>query len=303
MALQEINFSVRDGLRLRVRCHPAPGSSRRPLICLASIIGNARDFDPLGMALSGHGTSRRSVYALDARGHGSSEWDPVWSNYTELQDCEDALDLLTLLGLTGAAILGSGRGGIVAMIMGLLRPSALGAVVLNDIGPSIEPDGYVRMMSQVGRLPTPSTWADATQLMRRLYADRYPRLTTGEWQDLARAAFLEKDGRPAPGYDPAISRTHSLSRGTAEVPSLWAPFLALSHVPVLCLRGELSDVLSSQTVARMADQHPALASATIPREGHAPRLRDTASIDLIASFLEQTDAMTGQSPRTLKAVA
>src|SRR5690606_1816187 len=49
---KDIFFSARDGLRLYARHYPAPGSRLRPVLCLAGLTRNSRDFHALAVALS-----------------------------------------------------------------------------------------------------------------------------------------------------------------------------------------------------------------------------------------------------------
>jgi len=88
---RDIYFSARDGLRLYARHYPAPGSSRQPVLCLAGLSRNGRDFHHLASVLAS-GEAPRDVYTLDSRGRGLSEHDRDWRNYSVLAELNDALD-------------------------------------------------------------------------------------------------------------------------------------------------------------------------------------------------------------------
>src|SRR5690606_30155369 len=103
----------------------------------------------------------RHVYTLDYRGRGRSAYDSDWRNYQVVNELLDVLDFMTLSELNDAAIIGTSRGGILAMIMAAARPGNMGAVVLNDIGPVIEREGLLRIISYVGRVPLPASWPEA----------------------------------------------------------------------------------------------------------------------------------------------
>src|SRR5262245_55332812 len=124
---RDIYFSARDGLRLYARHYPAPASARRPVLCLAGLSRNSRDFHRLATVLASPDDSGREVYALDSRGRGLSEHDRDWRNYSLLVELNDALDFITMKGLHGATVIGTSRGGLIAMMMAVLRPNALGA--------------------------------------------------------------------------------------------------------------------------------------------------------------------------------
>lgn len=284
---EDIYYTSRDGLQLYARHYPAPRSTRRPVICLPGITRNARDFDIIASALANDPVRPRPVYALDMRGRGRSEHDPDSKNYAVPVEMMDVLDFITLRSLVGAAILGTSRGGLIAMVMASAEPNAIGAVVMNDIGPVIDLDGLTRIAGYVGRTPFPHSWSDAARLVKDLNARQFPRVTDVEWLEIARQFFNEKDGKPVPGYDPKLSASLSVLSGPP--PALWPQFEALKHVPVMVLRGENSDLLSSKTVDEMRRRHPRITAHTVRWEGHAPLLRDAHTIDVIAKFLADCD--------------
>ena len=286
----DIHFSARDGLRLYARHYPAPGSLRTPVLCLAGLTRNSRDFHRLATALARPDEDGRDVYTLDSRGRGRSEHDRDWRNYSLLVEVNDALDFMAMKGLYGGAVIGTSRGGLVAMLMAVLRPCAMAAVVLNDIGPVLERDGLARIVAYVGRLPLPANWEEATQLVREMNKRHFTAVPAEDWEEQARAWFIDDNGYPTLGYDPNIARAFSLMDG--PMPELWPQFGALAHVPVLVIRGENSDILSARTLDSMRTRHPRLHTITVPGQGHAPLLRDAPTIASVAAFLRRADEET-----------
>lgn len=201
----------------------------------------------------------------------------------------DTLDLMTVTGLHGAAIVGTSRGGIVAMLMAAVRPTALGALVLNDIGPVIETSGLARISGYAGKMPLPANWTEAGALMREMNGVYFPHTTEAEWEEVARQWYGERNGRPLQGYDPRLAHALTGYDASRPPPTLWAQFTAAGVVPGLALRGENSDILSEATFAEMTRRHPNLRRATIAGEGHAPLLRDEATVELIGDFLASAD--------------
>lgn len=290
-AFDEIYFHVRDGLRLYARRYPAahvPGARLRPVVCLAGLTRNSRDFHDLALALSSPQAGGRLVYTFDCRGRGNSEHDTDWKNYSIPIEMLDVVDFMTMQGLYGATVIGTSRGGLIAMVMAAVQPSAIGALVLNDIGPVIEPAGLARIGAYVGRTPLPANWADAAKLVRDLNKRHFPVITDEMWDDLARQLFNDVNGRPAPAYDAKLANALSVLDG--PIPALWPQFEALKRVPILVLRGEHSDILSAKTVDDMRRRHPALATWTVPGQGHAPLLKDEPTVGLIRRFLDDVDA-------------
>lgn len=288
---KDLRITVRDGLSLYGRHYPARAgaANRRPVLCLAGLTRNSRDFHDVALSLSQHAETPRDVYTLDSRGRGLSDHDSQWQNYSVPGEMRDALDFMTVLGLFNCGIIGTSRGGLITMIMAAVQPGRLGAVVLNDIGPVIEIDGLARIAGYVGRVPVPKTWAEAAKVVRDLTARDFPAMTEAEAEAFARQLFNERDGKPVSGYDAKLSKCLSVLDG--PIPALWPQFDAMKRVPVLVVRGANSDLLSEKTVEEMRRRHPRLASITVPNEGHAPLLRDAPTQAAIAQFFAETDAM------------
>jgi pimeloyl-ACP methyl ester carboxylesterase len=297
----DIRFTARDGLRLYARHYAVPGSTRRPVLCLAGLTRNGRDFHDLATALASADDAGREVYTLDSRGRGNSDHDPDWKNYSLLVEVNDALDFMTMRGLHGAAVVGTSRGGLLAMTIAVLRPAAIGAAVLNDIGPVVEREGLARIVAYVGRVPLPADWPSATALVRELSQRQFTAVPEAQWAEVARAWFNELNGHPAPGYDANLARAMSLVDG--PIPELWPQFGALARVPVLVIRGQNSDILSASTLAEMRARHSRLNTLTVPGQGHAPLLKDAPTIGAIAEFLATADAEAEAEARPLHALA
>jgi pimeloyl-ACP methyl ester carboxylesterase len=292
----DIHYTSRDGLRLYARHYPVPGSLRRPAVCLAGLTRNCRDFHDLAGVLSRPDETGRDVYCLDYRGRGRSQHDPDWKNYSILVELNDALDFMTMMGLERAAVIGTSRGGLITMLMAVLRPNALGVAVLNDIGPVIEREGLARIVAYVGRVPLPANWQEATELVREMNQRQFTAVYPDQWEEFARAVFNDDNGLPAPSYDPQLAKAISLMDG--PTPELWEQFAALAHVPLLTLRGENSDILSQKTFAEMRARHAGMEAVTVRGQGHAPLLKDAPSIAAIAQFLARCDGDAYAAVRT-----
>jgi pimeloyl-ACP methyl ester carboxylesterase len=293
-AWRDIYFTNRDGLRLYARHYPAQSpAGRRPALCLPGLTRNCRDFHDLALALSAVGPGSRDVYAVDYRGRGRSENDKDWRNYSPYIEMLDVLDFMALEQLAGAAMIGTSRGGIITMVMGAFRPTAIGAVVLNDIGPVLEKEGLVRIMGYVGRQPVPDTWEAAAAEIRRASEQHFPDLPDELWQEVAHQLFNDRNGRPSRGYDYALGRIFTLSDLKAGLPPLWPQFLSLGRVPMLAIRGSNSDLLSPRTLEEMAARHPRMRTLTVPGQGHAPLLKDFETNAAIAAFLAEQDRQGG----------
>lgn len=293
LGFESIYFTARDGLRLYGRHYPAEEVKGHPVLCLPGLTRNSKDFHTIALYLSGLPTGARHVYTVDYRGRGRSEWAADWKEYNVHTECLDVLDFMTVKGLERAHVIGTSRGGIISMVMGLIRPAALASVTLNDIGPVIERDGLMRIVGYVGHVPLPANWGEAQALVRDLNRAQFPAVTDETWMEVARAWFNDENGMPSSGYDPRLANSISMTNLDQGIPTMWPQFESLGKVPLLAIRGENSDILSTTTHAAMADKHPAMESLVVPQQGHAPLLMDEPTLAAIAAFLEAAEA---QSP-------
>jgi pimeloyl-ACP methyl ester carboxylesterase len=88
-----------------------------------------------------------------------------------------------------------------------------------------------------------------------------------------------------PTYDIGIAATLEDVTPEAPLPELWAQFDALSNVPVMVIRGLLSDLLSAQTVESMRARRASLDVVEVADQGHAPLLSDSKTISRIQAFI------------------
>jgi pimeloyl-ACP methyl ester carboxylesterase len=286
---RDIYYASFDDLRLHVRHYPAGDAKARPVVCLPGLTRNGRDFHYLASYLSHHPQRPRDVYCVDYRGRGGSQYDRRWRNYTPFIELIDALDFMTIQDLHQVAIIGTSRGGIIAMMMAAVRPTAMGVVVLNDIGPVIETVGLARIMGYVGRTKVPRSWDDAALLLREMNERAFPAVESWQWEEMARAVFNERNGRPAQGYDRRLARSMGGIDLSQPVPDLWPQFIALGQFPALVIRGANSDLLTAETLEAMVARHPNLRTLTMPGQGHAPLLNELQSVETIGMFLAAND--------------
>ncbi|MGE4165509.1 MAG: alpha/beta fold hydrolase [Xanthobacteraceae bacterium] len=282
-------LSAPDGLRLHARVYGGGPDRAVPVVCLPGLTRNGSDFEDLAGTLASDPVQPRRVIAIDYRGRGLSDRDRDPANYNLAIELADVLAIMTALGVTPAVIVGTSRGGLIAMLMAALRPTAIAGVVLNDIGPVIEPKGLMRIKAYAGKLPQPKDENDAADILRRLMSAQFPNLTADDWRAYARRTFKAVNGTLSPTYDVRLSETLKSVTPDTPLPPMWPQFAALSHLPVMVIRGALSDILSAATVEQMATRHPGLAVRVIEDQGHAPLLTDASSMDAIAEFVRRCD--------------
>lgn len=283
-------YHSQDGLRLAARIFKAEAPNRLPLLCLPGLSRNSRDFLRLGEFFSRHPTEPRTAIALDYRGRGLSEADPEWRNYMPVTEAQDVLAAAAALGIAEAVLVGTSRGGIIAMLLGALRPTLIAGVVLNDIGPVIEATGLARIRTYLSSKRSVTDWDAAVASVRDSSGAQFPALADADWRAMAEAYFAWAEaGRLEPQHDPNLARAFGDSDPTGQVPALWPQFESLGHVPLLAIRGELSDILSAPTLDEMAARHPDLEQLTVSGQGHPPLLRDATTLETILAFARRCD--------------
>ena len=277
-------LATRDGLKLYYREYEGD-PAKLPVLCLPGLTRNSKDFETLAR----HIAPRRSVITPDQRGRGRSQYDPAWLNYHPGTYIEDMWTLLAHLSIERVIVVGTSLGGVMAMLMASTRPQALGGVVLNDIGPELDPVGTRRIQGYVGKLPPVRSWDDAVGQMKLMFSASMPDFSEERWRTFAATSFTEDEhGVPRLASDPKIGElTRAVSADAA--PTIWPAFAALKDIPVLAIRGALSDLLSEATFERMQREKPDLVRVTIPNRGHTPLLDQPESLAAIDEFLERLD--------------
>ena len=282
---RDLYISASDGLRLYARDYGPLLSRTTPIICLPGLSRNSVDFHALALKLAQHPVHPRRVLALDYRGRGRSEYDKDWRRYDVRVEIDDTLQVLAAAGIERASFVGTSRGGLIIMGLAAMRPGLIEKVVLNDIGPVIDPKGLVRIKGYVGRLPVPRDLHEAGQILKQISGTQFPRLPSEKWEEMARGTWREEKGRLVLDYDPRLLKTLESLDLEQPLPALWSLFEGLKPFPVLAVRGANSDLLGAETLTTMVDRHPKLQAITVPDEGHAPFLDGTLA-EHIVEFLD-----------------
>jgi len=276
--------SADDGLRLHNRVYGPLHGTSLPVVCLPGLARTAADFHELATLLAA-GNAPRRVLAMDYRGRGRSQRDSDWRNYDVRVELADVLSVLTAAGIHRAVFVGTSRGGLISMAMGSARPGLLAGVVLNDIGPVIEGKGLARIKGYVGKLPVPANLGDAVAILRRIADQQFPGLSDAEWERYARRTWKMVEGRYEPDYDPALMNGLAAIDIEQPIPALWPHFDTLKGLPLLSIRGALSDLFSADTQEAMAVRHGDMQQWVVPGQGHAPLLGDDETLRKLAEFI------------------
>ncbi|MGQ3055470.1 MAG: alpha/beta fold hydrolase [Roseateles sp.] len=250
-----------------------------PVIAWHGLARSGRDFDDFAAALAG----RWHVICPDTLGRGLSQWAiaPA-SEYCLDFYVEQAEALLDQLGLAKVQWVGTSMGGAIGTLAAATKlRGRIKRLVLNDNGPELAAPALARIKSYAGQPPSFATVTELETYFRDIYAS-FGHLTDAQWRHLTETSLRRlPDGRVTPHYDPALVQQFEHHPDDYELWSAWDQL----DLPVLCLRGEESTLLTAQTAQAMRERGPRAAVALIPGCGHAPALNTPEQISLIERFL------------------
>jgi pimeloyl-ACP methyl ester carboxylesterase len=275
------HFTAPDGLRL---AYTDEGSGV-PILCLPGLTRNHTDFDDLARALGG----RHRLIRLVFRGRGLSDRDPDPMNYAVPLEARDTVAFLDHLGVERPVVVGTSRGGLVAMMIAAMAPGRLAGVLLNDIGPELGQEGLDRIMIYLGVEPRVRSYEQAAAALEATMGAEFPNLGQEKWLECARRWFDRGPDGLVLNYDPGLRVPFEAT--TAEPsPDLWPLFDALASVPVALVRGANSVLLTPETVDRMRERRPDMIVAEVPDRGHVPFLDEPEAVAALEALIAQATA-------------
>ncbi|MBK6862960.1 MAG: alpha/beta hydrolase [Ideonella sp.] len=237
-----------------------------------------RDMDDI----AAHLAARYRVICPDTIGRGLSQWSPDPAReyclefYVRL-----AQALLDALGIERVQWLGTSMGGSIGLVgAATLLRGRITRLVLNDNGPQLAPAAIARIRTYAGQPAAFATVSELEAYFRSVYKP-FGFLTDAQWRRLAETSTRRlPDGRVTPHYDPAMVQQFERHPDDYE---RWAEWDSLD-IPVLCLRGESSDLLLAETADAMRQRGPRAVVATIAGCGHAPALNVPEQWALVERF-------------------
>jgi len=237
-----------------------------------------RDMDDIAAHLS----ARWRVICPDTIGRGLSQWSPD----PGAEYCLDfyvrlAESLMDQLGVRECLWLGTSMGGAIGLrgAAGRLR-GRIRRLVLNDMGPEIVASAVERIRTYAGSPASFATVGELEQYFRTIYAP-YGWLSDEQWRRLTETSVRRlPDGRVTPHYDPQMVRQFIDHPADYDQ---WPQWDSLD-IPVLCLRGEHSDLLAAEVAEQMRQRGPRAQVVTVAGCGHAPALNVPAQCALVEDF-------------------
>ena len=280
-------WEAADGTRLHYRDHPGSVAGQPPILCLHGLTRNARDFTTVAERLSG----RWRVLTVDFRGRGESGHAKDPASYVPLTYARDIEGLLEALSIERFVAFGTSLGGIVTMLLAPTARARIVGVLLNDVGPELNPAGLARIRGYVGKAAWHPTWMHAARALAEANSDVHPAFGIEDWMGMAKRLYrLNSAGRIVLDYDMKIAEPFRVP-GNEAAPDMWPMFEALAGRPALIVRGATSDILPASAaqamVARLGDDAELV---TIPNTGHAPTLDEPEAVAAIDRLLARVQA-------------
>lgn len=267
--------SAWDRLSIHVR-EWQDGNRLPPILCLPGLVRTSGDFETLAPAI----VEGRRIVAIDYAGRGDSGRARDIDRYAPEACARDVMDACAALFIHHAVVIGTSFGGLLAMGLTAARPGLIRAVILNDVGPDVGAEGADFVRDFVGNDPALES-LDACVAFLRAKLPPMSLDTDAVWRRMAELTYQPgSDGRYHPVWDTRIAQL--LKR---PPPDLWPLFGALTNVPVLLIRGAVSNILLPATVTRMQEVHTGMTVVTLPGIGHAPILTEPPALAAIRTFL------------------
>lgn len=251
----------------------------RVLVCAHGLTRCSRDFDFLAQAM----TSDYRVVCPDVVGRGDSGWlkNPMY--YMLPTYAADMTTLIARIGAEEVHWVGTSMGGLIGMTLAAMPDTPISRLVLNDVGPVVTAASLARIGTYVGKAPRFPSLAAAEQYVRITSASFGPH-SDAQWRFLTEHVVRqEKDGQWRMHYDPAIAMPFMTGLDGKDV-QLWGLYDAI-RCPTLVVRGQESDLLTSETAATMGQRGPKARCVHFPGVGHAPTLMQEDQIAVVKAFL------------------
>ena len=256
-------------------------SNTKVLICVHGLTRRGSDFKTLAEAMS----YEYYVVCPDIVGRGDSDRLKNPMLYAVPQYVADMASLIKQLGVTQVDWFGTSMGGLIGMVYASMPKNPICRMLINDVGPRIEPEAIQRLGSYVGQPFSFVNRADALQRLNAICASFGPH-TPEEWEIYNGPMLVQKDSAWVMHYDPDIAvpfaSVNPIMAKAGEM-AMWHAFKTI-HIPMLIVRGGNSDLLSAKTVAEMCKVNSYLRSIEISGVGHAPAFVKAEQVALAKEF-------------------
>jgi pimeloyl-ACP methyl ester carboxylesterase len=258
-------------------------TNMRVVICAHGLSRNGRDFDPLAQALMQQGWR---VICPDMIGRGRSDWVQNKALYTLPQYVADCSALIASLKVSKLAWVGTSMGGIIGMVLAADPKNNIETLVLNDIGPVIDPKGLLRISDNRVEQTIFKSFEEAEAILRSRMVEFGPH-SDADFRYLSRHYIVQREGIFTFHFDPDFSKPFKSDSeaSTGKPQSLWDIYDAIKS-KTLVLRGEHSDIFAPDVAQEMTRRGPYAKLHTVVGVGHAPTLIAAEQMQPVLHFLK-----------------
>ena len=257
------------------------------LVCVHGVTRVSDDFDALARALSDH----YRVVCPDVVGRGRSGRLGNPQLYRIPQYVSDMVTLVARVTANSDSgkvdWFGTSMGGLIGMALASLPDNPIGKLVLNDIGPTLDPVALRRIGDYIAQDLRFASFAEGAAFVRAVSAS-FGEHTEEQWHKLAADVLREgDDGQWVRHYDMGLAvplRGANPEQAQADEAALWAVYDAI-RCPTLLVRGANSDLLSHATAQKMLTRGPKPQLVEIADAGHAPTFIHADQIAIARTFL------------------
>ena len=276
--LHEVTCADPTGLHRLAYAEWGDPANPRVMLCVHGLTRSGRDFDAFAQQMC----DAYRVVCPDMPGRGRSQWLANPMLYGVPQYVADCVTLVARTGAQTVDWVGTSMGGLIGMTLASLPGNPIGRLVVNDVGPQLDPAGLKRIGGYVGAPVSFASFDEGLAELRRLAAGFGPH-TDEQWAQLNRHYLVERDRRWTFHYDPAIAVPFRQAPA-GPAPDLWPMWDAIA-CPTLVVRGAESDLLSRDTMAQMGQRGPRARAVEFAGVGHAPTLMSAEQVAPIREFL------------------
>jgi len=265
-----------DGVGVRLAGERWPGS--RPGAVVLLLHGGGQTRHSWRRTARRLAASGRTAVALDARGHGDSEWHPA-HDYTLDGFVEDLIKYVPTLP-SPPVLVGASLGGITSLIAAGEHPGLACALVLVDVVVRIEPTGVARIRDFM--TASPEGFSSLEEVADAIAAYNPLRRRPHNLDGLRKNVRQRADGRWYWHWDPAFMRIDDEPQRRIDPKRLRDAASRLT-IPTLIVRGAHSDIVSEAGLADMLQLVPQAQTADVQAAGHMVAGDDN---DIFAARLE-----------------
>ena len=139
-------------------------------------------------------------------------------------------------------------------------------------------------MGYLGRNPAAKTHAEAAAAMARVFTD-FEGVPESRWMEEAVKHYRQEDDGLKITYDPHLRDAVEAASHQAA-PDLWPFFDAMDGLPLACIRGANSNLLTDETLTEMQRRRPDMITAVVPGRGHIPFLDEPEAVTVLHTWVE-----------------